>query len=313
MHHTNICKYFEIELEKAGFDIRNEDDEGYVTRVRLENELKEDMKEMTKTINDENYKEVINAITENEEKEDLSQGLTKLKSRAEILKLDTEELMLEYRDLVEDEYKFDQFLNYSRLHKSYDHCQAKLNDTISRKMLGNVHNNAWNKIKYIHLFAKECIIENDLLNIEGIVIPENRKKLNVIINSIRTLYRKRDKLDETEYDDVEIVKLYKFMIDHMIKKLGLFSSKRIKVRGAKDSYKHTINKKEKTRLDKLMRRMNPEQNMSDEVCFKLLNDEQEEEVVGEYEEEEVVEEVEEDVDDECSICEDEIDEAVDLI
>eukprot|EP00981_Chlorochromonas_danica_P005850 scaffold1201_cov144-Ochromonas_danica.AAC.1 len=59
--------------------------------------------------------------------------------------------------------------------------------------------------------------------------------------------------------------------------------------------------------------MNPDQNMSDEVCFKLLNDEQEEEVVGEYEEEEVVEEVEEDADEECSICEDEIDEAVDLI
>eukprot|EP00981_Chlorochromonas_danica_P012466 scaffold4966_cov168-Ochromonas_danica.AAC.1 len=247
---------------------------------------------MTKTINDENYKEVINAITENEEEEDLSQGLTKLKSRADILKLDTEELMLEYRDLVEDEYKFDQFLNYSRLHKSYEYCQAKLNDTISRKMLGNVHNNAWNKIKYIHLFATECSIENDLLNIEGIVIPENRKKLNVIINSIRTLYRKRDKLDETEYDDVEIVKLYKFMIDHMIKKLGLFSSKRIKVRGAKDSYKHTINKKEKTRLDKLIRRMNPDQSMSDEVCFKLLNDEQEE-VVEEYEEVEYEEGVEE--------------------
>eukprot|EP00981_Chlorochromonas_danica_P012513 scaffold5096_cov137-Ochromonas_danica.AAC.1 len=62
--------------------------------------------------------------------------------------------------------------------------------------------------------------------------------------------------------------------------------------------------------------MNPEQNMSDEVCFKLLNDEQEEEVVEEYEEveyEEEVEEVNEDADEECSICEDEIDEAVDWI
>eukprot|EP00975_Prorocentrum_lima_P037538 7896363-Prorocentrum_lima.AAC.1 len=59
--------------------------------------------------------------------------------------------------------------------------------------------------------------------------------------------------------------------------------------------------------------MNPDQSMSDEVCFKLLNDEQEE-VVEEYEEVEYEEEeVEEDADEECSICEDEIDEAVDLI
>eukprot|EP00981_Chlorochromonas_danica_P001474 scaffold314_cov265-Ochromonas_danica.AAC.1 len=75
------------------------------------------------------------------------------------------------------------------------------------------------------------------------------------------------------------------MIDHLIKKLGIFSNKRIQVRGAKDTYKYIVNEAEKARFDTLMRRMNPPvQNMSDEVCLKLLNEEQQDEEQQEEEE-----------------------------
>lgn len=136
-----------------------------------------------------------------------------------------------------------------------------MRDTINAKMIAGVEKSRWFKIKYVHLLAKLCGIENNLFDIGDIQMPELTEKNKKTIDSIKKLYGKRDKIETDEYDNDSITQLYKFMLDSLTKKLKLISSSRNKSRGEdRDKVTHQLNEEAINKYDKLIQIMNPQSN-----------------------------------------------------
>lgn len=245
LHMTNVCAHFEKELKKCGFVLLSaEDDIG-----KLAEATKEKMVARSKEIQEEKYQKIV-ACLDNEEKDGVD---IQMQNRVELLKLNTPELVEEYRDLIENERKLEHFLNYTRLNTSEAHCNFKLNEIVNSKMLSGVEGNIWNKIKYIHMIAKICNISHDLFDISNISVVEpcDSKKVINLINAIKVLYNKRDKAKI--YNADYITKMYVFMLNSCIKQLSLIKSTRSKARSeTRDKYVYSINETNKAKYDKLM-------------------------------------------------------------
>jgi hypothetical protein len=246
---TYTLKFFENELRSAGFKIVKKAEES----AKLNEEVKEQMKVISNEITDEKFELLINSLNS---EDSVPGGINQMKKRVELLNLDSAELVEEYRDLIEDEHKFEHFLNYNRLNKSYEDCQIKLNEAVNDKMLHGIQANVWNKIKYVHMLAKTCGIEKDLFDLKGIVCPDIKdKKIQLLIDSIKVLYRKRDNIDAKDYTSDEFIKLYKFMLESLVKNLGIIVSKKNSKKCGRHSY--NVDDEVKARYDKLISIMNP--------------------------------------------------------
>ena len=200
-----------------------------------------DFKEQTQKIRDDKYELLLKSFDPDSEepKVSLPKSLLPMKERCQLLNLTTVEEVTEYRDVVEDSLVLDQFYNYNGLKKSLEYCECKVSNTINAKMIAGVEKNKWFKIKYVHLLAKLCGIEDNLFSVEEIKMPELTEKDKKMIKNIKTLYNKRDATEVDEYDVDSIKQLYMFMLDSLTKKLKLYSKSRSNQRG-KDYIKNTI-------------------------------------------------------------------------
>ncbi|RYY00072.1 hypothetical protein EON78_01965 [bacterium] len=258
-YNTSITKFFEDELTNAGFIIIKSNKK----MTRLNDEIKEKMNTMKLEISEQKYELLVNStigkeeMTSDEEDEDV-ECVKEMKKRVDILGLNTRELLVEYKDLIQDEYKFESFMNYNRLHKSFEYCEKKVDEITENKMITGIQSNVWFKVKYIHMLAKVCGIEGDLFNFEKMTCPDLRsKKVYKLILAIKTLYRKRDTVEYEDYDLDKIMKLYKFMIDGLIKKLGIIKSTKSKSKESRDQYIYSIDEDKAERFNKLVTAMNP--------------------------------------------------------
>lgn len=235
-HKTNIGYYFEQELINCGFDIGLESitiedevidnkDELNKKTEHLNKEIANEMKIVSEEIKDEKFNLLVSYIEDKSENKIPNNAIKKMVERVELLKLNTSELVEEYREVIEDENIFDFFMNFTRLHRSFEYCEDKLKQIVSNKMGFGLERNVWNKIKYIHMLSKHLKI-NNLFALHEIKEPEKTDELENIILSVKKLYDKRDSLTFAKYKLKDYIKLYKFLIDKVIDGLSLFSSKR---------------------------------------------------------------------------------------
>ena len=110
------------------------------------------------------------------------------------------------------------------------------------------------------MLAKLCGIQDNLFAIEDIVMPELTEKNKQLIESIKKLYAKRDKIKSDDYEVDAIRQLYKFMLDSLTKKLKLFSSCRSKKAVNRDKVSYLSNEEMFTKYDNLIQTMNPQTN-----------------------------------------------------
>lgn len=249
---TNIEYFFEQELSHAGFKIIKTDNE----YVKLNDDLKQSIKQISQDIANEKFDLVKESINEQIKPE----GISNMTKRIEILKISDAKVLDEYRDIIEDEYKFEHFLNYNRLNKSLDYCQQKLNAIVDSKMLFGVESNVWSKIKYVHMLAEVCNIKDNVFDIKNINVSDIKdEKVLKLIDTIKILYNKRDKCNADSYDVNYIIKTYKFMLDNLIKKLGLIISCKNKKGDLRDKHTYTIDKKIQQKYDRLRTMMNKDE------------------------------------------------------
>ncbi|RZK12403.1 MAG: hypothetical protein EOO43_18690 [Flavobacterium sp.] len=121
------------------------------------------------------------------------------------------------------------------------------------------------------MLANVCGIEGDIFNFEKMKCPDlGSKKVCRLILAIKTLYKKRDTVECKDYDLDKIIKLYKFMIDGLIKKLGIIKSMKSKSKESRDLHIYSIDQEKAERFNKLVTLMNP-------IATYLIEEEEEEE------------------------------------
>ena len=125
-------------------------------------------------------------------------------------------------------------------------------------MIAGIEKNKWFKVKYVHMLAKLCKIEDNLFDIESIQMPKINKENTKLIKNIKTLYNKRDSTEVDEYNLESVTQLYKFMVDSLTKKLKLYSNSRCKIRGDENFDKQVLKSNEETfnKYDELILIMN---------------------------------------------------------
>lgn len=230
------------------------------------------MKAISSQITDEKYELLVESLG----CEKIPEGIKCMMNRVEILKLHSAELIEEFRDLVEDEYKFEHFLNYNRLNKSLEYCETKLDEVVNGRMLTGIHSNVWSKIKYVHMLAKNCGIEDNLFNFKEIVSPNVKNKtIQKLINSIKVLYNKRDKIKTEDYSSEDFIKLYKFMLDSLIKKINIIVSKQSRCKDTRGKFIYSIDEEGKDRFDRLIAIMKPENKIKIEGLMEAIKKEEE--------------------------------------
>jgi len=268
IHNTNILYFFEQELKNCGFSFQSP----VGKRARIDKTVTLQFDAQTQKIRDDKYDLLLESFETPEMI--LPDSITVMKERCQLLKLTSAEEVNEYRELVEDSAVLDHFFNYNGLKKPYEYCEGKVRDTINAKMIAGVEKSRWFKIKYIHLFAKLLGIEGNFLSVEDIEMPELTEKNKTLIDNIKKLYGKRDKVKVEDYELDSIKQLYRFMLDNLTKKLKLFCSSRSNKRD--DTYKqitHKINDNAVKKYDKLISIMNPQT----KVEYNLMFEEDEEE------------------------------------
>jgi len=255
LHDTNILYFYEQELERCGFTLQR----SVGKSVRMDKSITIEFKEQSQQIKDDKYDLLIESFAEPDMI--VPTSLAPMMERCKLLNLTSVDEVIEYRELIEDPHVLDHFFNYNGLKKSLTFCETKVYHTVNAKMIAGVEKSRWFKIKYVHMLAKLCGIENNLFNIEEIVMPELSKENKKIIDCIKKLYRKRDATEVDEHDVDCLKDLYKFMLDSLTKKLKLYSSVKCRSRG--ENYnKHTLelNSDMIAKYDNLILIMNPKSN-----------------------------------------------------
>jgi hypothetical protein len=236
LHKTNILYFFEQELKHCGFTLLKSKGK----TARMDKAVAMVFKEKSQEIRDDKFELLVESF--NDKKIILPNSLAPMKERCNLLNFKTAEEVSEYREVIEDGYVLEHFYNYNRLHKSLEHCESKVIDTINNKMIAGVEKNKWFKIKYVHTLAKLCGIEDNLFSIDEMKMPTLTDKNKKVIINIKTLYNKRDATEVDEYDIDSIKQLYKFMLDSLTKKIKLFSSVKNKSRdGDRDKSTYSLN------------------------------------------------------------------------
>jgi hypothetical protein len=248
---SNTTKYFENEIIKAGFNIIKHT-ESY---RGLCDSIKQQMDDKVTKISDDKFDALVEFIND-EDNSNIPKSINSMLERVKLIGLNSVEMIHEYRDIIQDEHKFEHVMNYLRLSSSLKHCEEKFYDVASKKMFSGIHNNTWNKILYLHNLAKEYKMK-DVLDIEGLQAPKgNSKKLCVLIDAIKKLYNKRDSIDTKDYSAKEHIKLYKTLLANLIGKLGLIETKRLCTKEKRDVTTYVINPEMKARYDKLINKSN---------------------------------------------------------
>ena len=105
------------------------------------------------------------------------------------------------------------------------------------------------------------VLDHDEENQVYVCDKQLTKKNVKLIESVKTLYRKRDAIETDEYDIDKIQKLYKFMLDNLIKKLGIISSGKSKKRDeTRDKTIYKINEDVKEKHNRLIEKMTTQYN-----------------------------------------------------
>lgn len=229
-----------------------------------------EFKEQTQQIRDDKFELLLDSI--HDSNVNLPASIQPMAERCKLLNLSSAEEVEEYREVIEDQHILEHFFHYNGLKKSFNFCEAKVRDTTNKKMVAGVHNNQWFKIKYVHLLAQICGIEDDLFAIEKIVMPELTDKNIKLIDTVKKLYRKRDEV--IQYDLDIIKQLYKFMLDSLTKKLKLIVSVKSKKRDEnRNKHIYALDPIVVNKYDRLIEIMNPNQSKS--VCINMNFDEAE--------------------------------------
>lgn len=265
---TNIEHFYKVELKNAGFNLICYDDE----KIKLSEDIKDKMNEVKEEINKDKFIKLVDNVDKLDDDVDIG-GIKSMVDRVKILNINTKELTETYKDIIEDEYKFEQFLNYNRLNKSHEYCKTKLNEVVNNKLLCGIQSNVWNKINYIHALSYACGI-NNIFDFNNIQMFEKTKANLNLITSIKVLYNKRDKVKADDYNHDNIVKLYIFMIESLIKKLGIIksvkSNKRDETRNKRIC---VIDEDNKNRYDELISIMNKNNKDTTVYDFSIFDDE----------------------------------------
>jgi len=266
LHATNKLFFFEQELKNCGFTFL--DSVGKC--CKMDKAMVSEFKEQTQQNRDEKFELLLDSIHDSDA--NLPASIQPMMERCKLLNLSSAEEVEEYREVIEDQHILEHFFHYNGLKKSFNFCEAKVRDTINKKMIAGVHNNQWFRIKYVHLFAQICGIADDLFAIEKIVMPELSDENIKLIDTLKKLYRKRDGV--IQYDLDIIKQLYKFMLDSLTKKLKLIVSVKCNKRDEnRNKHIYALDPIVVNKYDRLIEIMNPNQSKS--VCINMNFDEDE--------------------------------------
>jgi hypothetical protein len=251
LHGTNVLYFFERELEKCGFVL--ETCKG--KQVKLDVALKNEFNDIATEHKDEKFellKETMENLMEDEEFKVIG-SIKPLVQRCNILGLTTSEDIEEYRDVIEDQHILTDFFHYNGMKKGIRFVEDKVYNIINNKMLAGLEKNSWLKIKYVYMLGGICGLSVDtLFELDNIVMPEMTKENVTLIDGIKKLYDKRDKLDAKDFDLNYIKKLYKSMVDNLTKKLKLYTSERSKRGSDRDKFTYTLNDENITKYNRLI-------------------------------------------------------------
>ena len=157
-----------------------------------------ELKEQSQQIKDDKYELLLESI--NDDAVVIPKSILPMKERCQLLNLTSVEEVNEYKELIEDSDVLEHFFNYNGLKKDMDYCEMKVRDTVNNKMITGVEKTRWFKIKYVHMLAKLCSVDDNLFSIEDITMPKLTDKNKKLITSIKKLYNKRDKVEVDDYD-----------------------------------------------------------------------------------------------------------------
>jgi hypothetical protein len=111
---------------------------------------------------------------------------------------------------------------------------------------------------------------NHIFDIENIKMPVINDKICSIINSIKKLYNKRDKVVTEHYNLENFIYLYVFMIDTLTKRISIIKSTKSKKDIIRDKRLYSINETNKTMYDELIDIMNQKVLMSETTIENLF-------------------------------------------
>ena len=253
---TNPTYYFEKEIKRVGFKIGVKNDSKKVPQEDIEAE-KLEIQEISESRQNDRYEELKGIIhgrnrigkgimddDDDEEDKPMSKAVENMIKRVDILKLSNSEQLDLYRDLIEDEYMFDDFMNFTRLLKDKYIADSKVVEVMKGKMVAGLHSNVWIKIMYIHKIADVLNIHNKVFNLDGIVEPAESviksEEVQTIINNVKQLYKKRDVTPSRDYTGYDMVKLYKFMLNAEVGLLKIIKSEQSKKKATRDKISYVI-------------------------------------------------------------------------
>jgi hypothetical protein len=256
---TNPTYYFEKEIKRVGFKISVRGDSKRVTQEDIEEE-KDEMQEITESRRNDRYAElkrvaldrrrvgkgIMDSDDEDEDEDavEIPKAVENMLKRVEILKLGTNEQLDTYREVVEDEFMFENFMSFTRLLKDKSFADSKIVEVMKNKMIAGLHCNHWVKIMYLHKMATVLNIHNNIFGLENIVEPAEAvlksEEVQTIIKNVKQLYKKRDTTPTDEYTGQHLVKLYKFLLSTEVGLLKLVESKQSKKKATRDKTTYSI-------------------------------------------------------------------------
>jgi hypothetical protein len=160
LHQTNILYFFEEEIKLCGFNILD----SVGKYCQMDKSLKVEMNEQSQQVKDEKFELLIESF--NGCVEDIQNSIKPMIDRCQMLNLKHGEDIEEYRDIIEDQHKLEHFWNYNRLNKSYQCCENSIQHIVNTKMTSGLETHSWFKIKYVHMLAQICSIDEDLFAID---------------------------------------------------------------------------------------------------------------------------------------------------
>jgi hypothetical protein len=236
-------------------------------KAKLNESIKQEMEDIQIIINNNDFETVIEVINDDVEKL-TNNDIKSMVEHCKILKVNDKDIILEYRDIIEDEYMFESFLNYTRLFKPVKYVNDKVNENLNNKFICGLQKVCWMKIKYLHLL-KEILGMDDIFDINNIkLIDLNNTEYVTTIQTIKKVYNKRDNIKAEDYTRHTMVLLYIFMLNNLIKNLKLITSSKITKGELRNKIEYSINDEVKSRLDTLRNHMNKSNIETDDKNIK---------------------------------------------
>lgn len=228
----NIRHFFELELNKSGFQIIRSSD---ICDESFEQELEEVLVEHKK----HEITELEGIIEEEFKNEKTGNYLIK---RCQYLKINDAESVNRYKNVIQDNNLFETVQRFEKTLRSKKYIQDKIRDLKSQKYTVEVCDNSYTKVLLLRLFEETFDI--DPLNINDFRMKEskieNKKEIWDLIQSVKRTFR----LTSVLLDSVDNIKsAYIKMLKHLVGGLKIFKGSRLTIDGEK---KRTTKYDEKT-------------------------------------------------------------------